>query len=129
MTPRDRMARAEDYVFGLMNEQERERAERDMEVDPEFRECVMVLAGRLRRLHGAKGSAVTPDAAWSEIAERIAGLPQMAKEFSGPPQRHFAPGRQPVGRGLHALGGRRGLVVAIALAAAFALGYLAGRLG
>ncbi|TIW97375.1 MAG: hypothetical protein E5V45_16370 [Mesorhizobium sp.] len=34
--------------------------------------------------------------------------------------------RPPYGVGLHALGGRRGFAIALALVAAFALGYLTG---
>lgn len=30
----DRIARAGDYMFGLMNDRERERAERDLQIDP-----------------------------------------------------------------------------------------------
>ncbi|WP_246674327.1 hypothetical protein [Mesorhizobium sp. B4-1-1] len=44
----DRVARAGDYVFGLMNDRERARAERDLEIDPAFRDTVLRLAERLR---------------------------------------------------------------------------------
>lgn len=128
MTLRDRMARAEDYVLGLMDEHERVRAERDMEVDPEFRECVLNLAQKLQRLHDMKRPAGSADEAWNEIAARIASLPHMAGEAIRVPRaRDLAP-RPPIGRGLHALGGRRGLAVALGLIAVFALGYLAASL-
>lgn len=129
---KDRMTRAEDYVFGLMDERERMRAERDMAVDPEFRRCVLELAQKLQRLHETKSLAQAPDETWSEIAARIAELPQMA---GASPERPAArrivptgPFTRPVGQGLHAIGGRRGLVVALVLAGVFALGYLAGLL-
>ena len=44
----DRIARAGDYVFGLMNDIERRRAERDLEIDPAFRDAVLRLAERMR---------------------------------------------------------------------------------
>ena len=34
----DRIARAGDYVLGLMNDRDRQRAERDLEIDPAFRD-------------------------------------------------------------------------------------------
>ena len=43
----DRIARAGDYVLGLMNDAERERAERDLEIDPAFRDAVVQLAERM----------------------------------------------------------------------------------
>lgn len=128
MTPRDRMARAEDYVLGLMDEHERMRAERDMEVDPEFRECVFALAQKLQRLHDMKRPARPADEAWSEIAARIASLPHMAGEAIPTPRITNPASRRPVGQALHALGGRRGLAVTLVLIAVFALGYLAAAL-
>ena len=40
MSDRDRIDRAHSYVRGLMDPAERERAERDMEVDAEFRDAL-----------------------------------------------------------------------------------------
>lgn len=139
MTARDRMARAEDYVFGLMDEGERRRAERDMEVDAEFRQCVLELAQKLQRLHEGPhdGGAPprTPDEIWADIAARIAELPQMAGVAAarigpaGAPGRpRLQPGRRRVGRGLGETGGRRGLVIAFGIVAVFAIGYLVGYL-
>ena len=143
MTTGDRMGRAEDYVLGLMDETERARAERDMTLDPEFRDCVLELAHKLQRLHDLKRPEKSADEAWKEIAERIAELPQMAGLAAGrqpAPQAkraaslplpvakpRLAP-RRPVGRGAHETGGRRGLVVAFGIAAVFAIGYLVGHL-
>ncbi|RWF72704.1 MAG: hypothetical protein EOQ34_11225 [Mesorhizobium sp.] len=93
----DRIARAGDYVFGLMDERERARAERDLEIDPAFRDAVLRLAERMR--------ALEPQ-------------PIVINKIE----------RKPYGVGLHSLGGRLGLAIALALAAAFALGYLAGTL-
>lgn len=135
---RDRMGRAEDYVLGLMDEAERMRAERDMALDPEFRDCVLELAQKLQRLHDMKRPEKSADEAWNEIAARIAELPQMSRErLRARPQRPAAPARpapsrivarRPVGRGLDETGGRRGLVVAFGIVAVFAIGYLVGYL-
>lgn len=136
MTAKDRMARAEDYVFGLMNEQERERAERDMEVDHEFRDCVMVLAERLRMLHRAKGAAPMSDADWSQITQHIALMPQMSGQDAaarlatmGMAQRDpTAKGILGVKRpGAHQFAGWRGTVVSMALIAAMVIGWYAGK--
>ena len=43
----DRIARAGEYVLGLMNDKDRERAERDLEVDPAFRDAVARLAEQM----------------------------------------------------------------------------------
>jgi len=136
MTIGNRMGRAEDYVLGLMNEAERLRAERDMALDPEFRDCVLELAQKLQRLHDMKRPGKSADEAWNEIAQRIADLPQMAgmnrtRRQAAPARaaRPRAGARRPVvGRGLHETGGRRGLVVAVGIAAVFAIGYLVGYL-
>lgn len=140
MTMGDRRGRAEDYVLGLMDETERARAERDMALDPEFRDCVLELAHKLQRLHDMKRPTRSADEAWNEIAERIAALPQMAGLAAGrapgpqakraaprPPAKPRLSPRRPVGRGAHETGGR-GLVVAFGIAAIFAIGYLVGHL-
>lgn len=132
MTIRDRMGRAEDYVLGLMDETERMRAERDMVVDAEFRDCVLALAQKLQRLHAMKRPDKSADEAWNEIAARIAELPQMAgvspERLRARPDRPQIMARRPVGHGLDATGGRRGLVIAVAIMAVFAIGYLVGYL-
>ena len=123
----DRMARAGDYVLGLMNEAERERAERDLEIDPAFRDAVMQLAERMHVFSRAE----TPDAddRWKQISERLAGMPQMHAADDGraatPVIRRLD--RPAHGIGLHGTPGRRSLFVALGLIAAFALGYLAGK--
>lgn len=136
MSFKDRMARAEDYVFGLMDEHERERAERDMEVDAEFRECVMMLAERLRKLHRAKGPAPMSEEAWEEITQRISGMPQMGGQEAAarlaamgarrpdPDRKGFLQIKRPAA---YQFAGWRGTVVAGALVAAMAVGYLVGQ--
>lgn len=125
----DRIARASDYVLGLMNERDRERAERDLEIDPAFRNAVMQLAERMHLFD----RAATQDAnrPWQGVAARIAELPQMSSPGQGNAKagkRIIDGPRQPVGIGLHALPGRLAIAVAAGLLVAFALGYLVGRL-
>lgn len=136
MTSRDRMTRAEDYVFGLMNEQERARAERDMQVDPEFREYVTVLAERLRRLHRTREGSPVADTDWNEITTRLSQMPQMGGGDVGTRMAGFglpAPDGEAKGLlrirrpGAQQLAGWRGTVVALALAAAMVAGYIAGQ--
>lgn len=132
----DRVARAGDYVFGLMNDRERARAERDLEIDPAFRDTVLKLAERLRALDPDGSSKEGQDARWKLVSQRLAELPQMHNRLAGlavaesgpPPVVVHRLQRRPYGVGLHALGGRLGFVIALALVAAFALGYLAGTL-
>ncbi|TPI58846.1 hypothetical protein FJ417_17875 [Mesorhizobium sp. B3-1-7] len=130
----DRVARAGDYVFGLMNDRERARAERDLEIDPAFRDTVLRLAERLRAFDPA-GPEAHGDR-WELVTQRLAELPQMQTRLAGvgvpetepaPPMIHRLE-RKPYGVGLHSLRGRLGFVIALALVAAFALGYLAGTL-
>lgn len=128
MSSEERMARAQDYVLGLMDEGERRRAERDLEVDTEFRDCVLSLAGRLRAANGVRTPPFTSDG-WAEISQRLASLPQMARvEAAGVQGRPVVTPAPPAGRGAHETGSRRGSVIAVGLVVAFALGYFAGRL-
>ena len=144
MSDRDRIDRAHSYVRGLMDPAERERAERDMEVDAEFRDAVSEVAERMRAA-GVKPGERFAENAWQMIAARLSMLPHMK---SGPQEqpkpfgrrRTDRPGRPPpvpaptvmpmepaasnptpqMVPGWHAA------VVVLALIAAFALGYLAG---
>lgn len=129
MDQNDRMARAEDYVFGMMDEKARARAERDMETDTEFRNCVMTVAERLRRLHRvSRPPAALPEETWREIGARIAAMPQMAASGPAPVRAGGGGGLPGMGRTLaHRLGGLRGAIVASCLIAAMGIGYLAGK--
>lgn len=127
----DRIARAGDYVLGLMNDADRERAERDLEIDPAFRNAVVQLAERMHVFDRAEPAG--GEQRWTEITQRIADLPQMrssglAGHDAKSPTVIRSLSQRPHGIGLHALGGRRGFVVAVGVIAAFALGYLAGKL-
>lgn len=127
----DRVARAGDYVLGQMNDAERERAERDLEIDAAFRDAVVQLAERMHVFDRAKPAE--GEERWTEITQRIADLPQMRTSGLGgsdakSPTVIRSLSQRPHGIGLHALGGRRGFVVTVGLIVAFALGYLSGKL-
>jgi anti-sigma factor RsiW len=121
----DRMARAGDYVLGLMDDRERQRAERDLALDPAFRDAVVRLAERMHVFDRSRPS--DGEERWRLITRRIAEMPQM--HLDGPHtdglKRPVIPGRPPYAIGLRVLGGRRGLLTALALVAAFVLGYIA----
>lgn len=139
----DRMDRAGRYVLGLMDEAERERAERDLEIDPAFRDAMVEIA---ERMHVFDHSPAPPDRApqdgWRLIKERIAAMPQMRAAKAPEPEPQVTFGRRrsdrmrgtivaetppkTIGTGLHSARNRRGLVLALCLVAAFALGYVAG---
>ena len=137
MSHEERMARAGDYVLGLMDEHERERAERDMTVDPEFRECVRLLAERFHAFDRDLVPDAVPDAMWGNIADKISDMPQMAVDEVAR-QRLAAmgiPQLDPHRKGhlqirrpyAHQFGGWRGGVMAACLIAALGAGYLAGQ--
>lgn len=123
----ERMARAGDYVLGLMDDRERQRAERDLELDPDFRDAVVQLAERMHVFNRPGQS--DGEERWKLVTQRIAEMPQMhldgpdADGLKRPAIRGLA--RPPYGMGLHVFGGRRGLLTAFALLTAFVLGYLA----
>ena len=126
---RDRIGRAGDYVLGLMSDTDRERAERDLEIDPAFRDAVLQLAERMHMFDRVEKPAL-PANHWALVTQRLAELPQMRSVGLGndakPVIRSLS--RPPYGVGVHSLGGRRGFVVAIVLIVVFALGYVVGRL-
>lgn len=121
-TEAERLARAGNYILGMMNDAERERAEHDLEVDDAFRNAVIHVAERMH-LFEAPGSDGRSDG-WEAVAARLAELPQMrtaplAEAMTPAPR---APARQAV-----AWRGRNLALGAVALAAVFALGFAAGR--
>lgn len=122
----DRVARAGDYVFGLMSDSERERAERDLERDPAFRDAVLNLAARMHAFDriGSPQADSDPAGRWRAVARHLADLPQMRAAAGTATAAALRPNRAAV----RALFTRRSLAIAAAVAAAFALGYLAGRL-
>lgn len=68
----DRYGRAGDYVMGRMEPAERERAERDLERDPQFREAVLRLSERIRR-----SDVVADRELWQAVETGLSNLPQM----------------------------------------------------
>jgi anti-sigma-K factor RskA len=127
----DRSARAGDYVFGLMNATERERAERDLEIDPAFRDAVVRFAERMHMFDraGRPEEGRSDDHGWATVAQRLAELPQMRPAAVGqqnPPVVLDLAERSRIGP--HALGGWRAALIAFGLIASFALGYLLGKL-
>ena len=146
----DRMDRAGRYVLGLMDDAERERAERDLEIDPAFRDAMVEIAERMHVFDHMPAPEKALLDGWRVIKERIAAMPQMRPAPAieqTPPEpaqsgQHVTFGRRrsdklrgtivpeapakTIGTGLHSVPGRRALVLALFLAAAFALGYAAG---
>lgn len=127
----ERMARASEYVLGLMNDRDRERAERDLEIDPAFRDAVMQLADRMRIFEHV--DAGLEDNRWRLVADHIATLPQMRlSSLDGsdrlPPPAAGTP-TPPRLTALPGAAGARAWWIAAAIALAFAFGYAAGRLG
>lgn len=148
----DRMDRARRYVFGLMNDEERERAERDLEIDPAFGDAMVEIAERMHLFDRMPAAGEMPQDHWRVVKENIDAMPQMrpvavAKPRQPDPEaatpnvsfgrrrsdrlrasiaRETAP--KTVGMSLHAVAGRRALALALCLILAFALGYVVGRL-
>jgi hypothetical protein len=141
----DRMDRAGRYVLGLMDDEERERAERDLEIDPAFRDAMVEVAERMHVFDRMPAPDNAPEDGWRLIKEKITAMPQMrAAKAVGPiqpePQVTFGRRRsdrmrspivpeipaRTVGTGLHSVPSRRAFVLALCLIAAFALGYVAG---
>lgn len=132
---RERIKRAGTYVLGLMDDEERERAERDLELDPAFRDAVLQMAERAHVFDLRDSGDTNTDEGWSTVLDRISALPQMrgtAHETGAEPTKGGVPvstvGRNAVGTGPSATGTRLGLAIALGLVVAFALGYLLGKL-
>lgn len=121
--------RAGAYILGLMDVAERERAERDMQIDPAFRDAVIQLAESMHVFDRAPEAP--PAEHWQAIAARLAQLPQMRQTklgVGGVSKPVIDAPKRVIGIGLHGLPNRRAMALALALSAAFALGYLAGKL-
>jgi len=123
-----RVARAGDYILGLMNDAERERAERDLEVDAAFRDTVMQMAERMRVFDRTSPENTPPDGdRWKFIAGRIAELPQMQFSVIGSSTTHPANSNRAGRFSFLSTPSARAWALGVALILAFALGYLAGR--
>lgn len=141
----DRMTRAGNYVLGLMDDEERERAERDLEIDAAFRDAVVEVAERMHVFDHPAAPDKAQNDAWKKIKEGIDGMPQMrqadtvaildpAAPVSFGRRRSDAYLEKPVAAaapkvtqaGLYFIPGRRVVLMALCLIAAFASGYFAG---
>jgi len=126
----DRMSRAGNYVLGLMNEAERERAERDLQFDPSFRAAVLSVAERMQLVGTPRAAGIER---WQSISAGLAELPHMRGRLPAA----ASPSAPPVAGGsrLHRLAGlvrpampsRGATAVALGLLAAFALGCIVGQ--
>lgn len=120
MSEAERQARAARYVSGTMEAHERERAERDLVLDPEFRDAVLRRSEDLRR---NEKRAADPDGErrWQELAARLGQPRPLDGRTSAPPAPVSAPAPPVAGSRLLAL------LLAV-VAAAFLVGFFAGRI-
>ena len=100
----DRMSRAGSYVLGLTGDAYRERAERELEVDPEFRDAVLRVAERLRLIDLNPAAEPGAPDRWQMLAQRISEMPHMRPggESPGRAQRRRhrpRPARRPLAAG------------------------------
>jgi anti-sigma-K factor RskA len=120
----NRLARAGDYVLGLMDEAERLRAEADMAADPAFRAEVDRLASRMAALDDTAGRDPVPETLWATIEARLDDAPadeQPETSVSQPPR--AAPVVDLASRRPRVW---RPALMAASIAAALGIGYLAG---
>ncbi len=151
----DRTERTRRYVLGLTDKQERELAERDLEIDAAFREAKVETAERMHVLGHQSPLKSAPHDPWLLVKERIDALPQMLgrgpkRSITEEDRRRSVPGRaatfgrrktdNPMARALpetvtpaavptaggKALPGHRVAMFALALIFAFTFGYLVG---
>ncbi len=73
----DRMTRAGNYVLGVMSDDERERAENDMEIDPAFRDAVFEMAERMHVFDRMKAPEEAPQDGWKTIQDRLSSMPHL----------------------------------------------------
>jgi anti-sigma-K factor RskA len=137
MSLEEREMRAGDYVLGLMDDAERLRAERDMIIDPEFRDIVWSFANRMESLDRSAPAQVPGDGLWQRVSHEIAGMEQTTRTQAmqdelvaagipmRPTDRHGHLGlRRPMSR---LFSGARGTALAASVLAACGLGYVVGQ--
>lgn len=137
MSREERDMRAGDYVLGLMDEADRARAERDLTIDPEFRDAVWSFSQRLEALDRSAAPEPVAGDLWSRVAAQIADVTQQTRlelvqsdmAAAGapltPPDRHGALGLKRPMSGFFR--GARGTALAATMLAACALGYVIGQ--
>ncbi|RUM98488.1 hypothetical protein EET67_07615 [Pseudaminobacter arsenicus] len=133
---RDRMARASKYVLGLMDEDERERAERDLEHDPAFLDAMVRVAERMHLFDLTKPHQGAAPALWKSITAHLTAQPQIGvagpgetAPASSPAPATPAPVEPGVGSTRRTASGWRLPLMALSLLAACGLGYAAGSVG
>ncbi|MGB3390298.1 MAG: hypothetical protein WBA88_20215 [Pseudaminobacter sp.] len=123
----DRMARASKYVLGLMNEDERARAERDLEHDTAFRDAMIQVAERMHLFDLTKPQESTAPALWKSITAHLGVLPHIR---GAEPAESASKARSPAaGRAKRLGAGWCVSILALSLLAASGVGYAAGRVG
>lgn len=130
----DQMTRAGNYVLGLMDRRERERAEHDLEIDPGFRDAVFRVAERMHMFDAAGATKAAGKDDWSAVAARIAEMPQMRRAAGDLTEAESGAGRagviapSPVAGQIERAHRLRalaiGVAIGVALSAAGAAGYL-----
>ena len=118
----DRYGRAGDYVMGRMAPAERERAERDLERDPRFREAVLRLSERIRR-----SDTVADLELWRSVKAGLNELPQMRAALASPASGSGRAKRASrASAATHPLAGWKGALLVAGVAAACGASYIAG---
>jgi anti-sigma-K factor RskA len=121
MTDDERRARAGDFVLGLMDDAERQKAERDMASDPLFSSAVESLAARLHALDADIAPARVSEGLWDRIASAIG-----AQEKATSSQRNASVKPAVLHRPRPDLNAMRIAAMAASLAVAIWVGYLIG---
>lgn len=132
----DRMARASKYVLGLMDEDERARAERDLEHDTAFRDAMIQVAERMHLFDLTKPHQGAAPALWKSITAHLAALPHIrvaepAEAANGSQPQAAVREPDPIAHGgrQNRAPGWRMSILALSLVAACGIGYAAGRVG
>jgi anti-sigma-K factor RskA len=119
----DRIARAGEYVLGLMDEDERRRAEADIATDAAFANEVARFADQFEALQANLEPDEATDELWQAIAAR---LDQKGGLHSAADTSDDVAAPLPATRS-NRFGGWRNALLAACLVAAFGLGYLGGQ--
>lgn len=132
----DRMARASKYVLGLMDEDERARAERDLEHNTAFRDAMIQVAERMHLFDLNRPDQSAAPALWKSITAHLGALPHIriaepSEAGSKSPPSVAAQGSASVthGRKQHLGRGWRISLLTLSLLTACGIGYAAGSVG
>lgn len=114
------LARAGDYVLGLMDDAERARAELDLQKDESFREAIVRLASHLHQIDLTASAEPIPDTMWDNIKEHIRALPSAGGGVSPSKPEISSDGNPRIGNA----GWARRVAMAACLLLGAGLGYL-----